>query len=170
MNTDLKFYWGLFVKRLPVMLALFLICAISATVTALKLPPTWDTSALLLVEEAQIPDSMVQVEQIDAGQQLQVIEQRLLTRANLLDIARKFDVFEEMRSMTPDAIVDDMLAQTRITRTAGRGQATLMRVSFEARFPETAANVVNGYVTLIQQESTDFRISRAESTLNFFEQ
>ena len=170
MNPDLKFYWGLFVKRLPVMLALFLICAISTTVTALKLPPTWSTSALLLVEEAQIPDSMVRVEQIDAGQQLQVIEQRLLTRANLLDIARKFDVFEGMRSMSPDAIVDGMRAQTRIRRTGGRGQATLMRVRFEARYPEIAANVVNEYVTLIQQESTDFRISRAESTLSFFEQ
>ena len=45
-----------------------------------------------------------------------------------------------------------------------------MRVSFEARTGRIAANVVNEYVTLILQESTDFRMGRAESTLSFFEQ
>ena len=170
MNIDLKFYWGLFIKRLPVMLALFLVCSISAAVSALKLPPTYTTSAQLLVEEAQIPDSMVRAERIDAGQQLQIIQQRLLTRANLLGIARKFSVFEDIRSMTPDAIVTNMRAQTRIRRTGGREQATLMNVSFEARDGQIAANVVNEYVTLILQESTNFRMARAESTLAFFEQ
>jgi uncharacterized protein involved in exopolysaccharide biosynthesis len=171
MNLDLQFYWGLLLRRLPVMLALFLVCAVSATVTALKMPPTYSTSAQLLLEEAQIPDSMVRpVTQVDAGQQLQVIEQRLLTRAKLLDIARKFTVFENMQNMTPDAIVEGMRRQTNIRRTGGRDQATLMSVSFRARSAQIAANVVNEYVTLILQESTDFRMSRAESTLAFFEQ
>lgn len=172
MNFNLQFYWGLFVKRLPVMLALFLVCAISASVSALKLPPTFSTSAQLLVEEAQIPGSMVRADdQIDPNQQLQVIEQRLLTRANLLDIGRKFNVFEDMRSMTPDEIVENMRVQTQVRRTGGRrGQATLMSVSFEARSGQIAANVVNEYVTLILQESTEFRMRRAENTLAFFQQ
>jgi uncharacterized protein involved in exopolysaccharide biosynthesis len=170
MNLDLHFYWGLLLRRLPVMLALFLVCAISATVSALKLPPTFSTSAQLLVEEAQIPENMVRIENVDARQQLQVIEQRLLTRANMLDIARKFDVFENIRSMSPDAIADGMRNQTKIQRTGGREQATLMSVSFEARSGQIAANVVNEYVSLILQESTEFRMNRAASTLGFFEQ
>jgi len=168
MNFDLKFYWGLLLKRLPVMLALFMVCVVGASVTALKMPPTYSTSAQLLVEEPQIPIAVRS--QIDAGQQLQVIEQRLLTRANLLDIARKHSVFEDINSMTPDAIVDGMRAQTRIRRSGGRGQATLMQVSFEARWGQIAADVVNEYVTLILQESTDFRMRRAEGALEFFEQ
>ena len=133
MNLDLQFYWGLFLKRLPVMMALFLICALSALVIALKLPPTYSTSAQLLVEEAQIPDSMIRTaDQIDAEQQLQIIEQRLTTRANLLDIARKFDVFENIREMTPDTIVEQMRRQTDIERTGGRGQATLMSCVFRS--------------------------------------
>jgi polysaccharide chain length determinant protein (PEP-CTERM system associated) len=172
MNLDLQFYWGLLLRRLPVMLALFMVCAISATVSALKMPPTYTTSARLLVEEPQIPDTMVRsVNQVDAGQQLQVIEQRLLTRANLLDIAREFNVFWSTREMTPDAIVARMRQKTQIRRTGGRrDQATLMTVSFEARSGQIAANVVNRYVTLILQESTEFRMSRAENTLAFFEQ
>jgi polysaccharide chain length determinant protein (PEP-CTERM system associated) len=171
MNLDLQFYWGLFLRRVPVMLALFLVCTISAAVSALKLPPTYSTSATLLVEEAQIPDSMVRVDQVDASQQLQVIEQKLLTRANLLDIARKFRVFEDIRTMSPDAIIEAMRSNTSVNRTGRRNdEATLMSVSFEARSGEIAANVVNEYVTLILQESTNFRMNRAESTLAFFEQ
>ena len=171
MNLDIQFYWGLLLRRLPAMTALFLVCAVSAGVAALKLPPTFSTSAQLLVEEAQIPDSMIStVVQTDANQQLQVIEQRLLTRANMLDIARKFDVFEDIRTMSPDTIVDEMRRQTTIRRTGGRGQATLMNVAFEARSGQVAALVVNEYVTLILQESSDFRMSRAENTLSFFEQ
>lgn len=171
MNLDLQFYWGLLLRRLPVMTALFLICAVSASVIALKLPPTFSTSAQLLVEEAQIPDSMIRaMVQTDAGQQLQVIEQRLMTRANMLDIARKFNVLEDMNGLAADDIVAKMRQQTRISRTGGREQATLMRVSFDARSGEIAANVVNEYVTLILQESNNFRMSRAEGTLAFFEQ
>lgn len=171
MNLDLQFYWALFLKRLPVMLALVLTCSGVATVSALKLPPTYSTSAQLLVEEPQIPESMAgSLVQVDAGQQLQIIEQRILSRANLLEIARKHQVFEDIASMTPDAIVAGMYSQTGIQRSGGRGQATLMRVSFEARHGYIAANVVNDYVSLILEESTDFRVSRAEGALSFFEQ
>lgn len=172
MTLDMQsFYWSLILRRLPVMLALFLVCFVSASVTALKLPETYQTSAQLLVEEPQIPDSMVgALVQTDANQQLQVIEQKLLTRANMLDIARKFDVFENIRRMNPDEIVLAMEGGTSIRRTGGRGQATLMSVGFEARNGRIAADVVNEYVTLILQESSDFRMSRAENTLTFFEQ
>lgn len=171
MNLDLQFYWGLLLRRLPVMTALFLVCAVSASVIALKMPPTYSTSARLLVEEAQIPDSMIRaMVQTDAGQQLQVIEQRLMTRANLLDIARKFNVLEDINGMAADDIVEEMRKLTSIRRTGGREQATLMSVAFEARTGQIAAAVVNEYVTLILQESNNFRMSRAEGTLAFFEQ
>jgi polysaccharide chain length determinant protein (PEP-CTERM system associated) len=171
MNFDLQFYWGLFLRRLPVMTALFLVCVVVAGITALKLPPTYSTSAQLLVEEAQIPDSMIRsTVQTDANRQLQVIEQRLMTRANMLSIARKFDVFEDIRSMAADDIIEEMRKQTSIRRTGGRELASIMSVAFEARSGAIAANVVNEYVTLILQESNSFRMSRAEGTLTFFEQ
>ena len=81
MNLNLAFYWSLFLRRLPVMTALFVGCVVIAGVSALKLPPTYTTSARLLVEGPQIPDSMVSSTiRTEAQEQLQVIEQRLLTR------------------------------------------------------------------------------------------
>ena len=171
MNINLAFYWRLLLRRLPVMTALFLVCVVVSGITAIKLPPTFSTSAKLLLEEPQIPDSMIRsIVQTDADEQLQVIEQQLLTRANMIDIARKYNVFSNGGVMLPDEIVTAMRSNTRIRRSGGRDQATLMDLSFEARSGRIAADVVNEYVTLILQQNTNFRMGRTESALNFFVQ
>ncbi|WP_300019953.1 chain length-determining protein [uncultured Roseobacter sp.] len=171
MNLELWFYWKLFWRRLPVMMLFILIAASLGVITAMKLPDTYSTTARLLLEEPQIPDSMVtSIVQTDALEQLDIVEQKLVTRANLIDIANRFNVFEDLRSMDPDTVVQQMRSATSIRRTAGRGRATLLRISFEARSGQIAANVVNEYVTLVLAENARFRRSRTESTLDFFEQ
>lgn len=161
----------LFVRRLPVMAALVLICGGVATVVAYRLPPTYQTSARLLVEAAQIPEGMVEATvRTDPGEQLQVIEQRLLTRANLIDISNRYDVFENSTEMEPDAIVAQMRESTFIFRSSGRAQATLMTIRFQARTGRIAANVVNDYVTRILETNSDFRRERVEGVLGFFRQ
>lgn len=171
MNFNFRFYWSLFLRRLPVMLALVIVCSVVGVNLALNLPPTYETSARLLVEAPQIPDNMAaSTVQTDAAEQLQVIEQQLLTRANLIDIANKFRVFEDMAAMTPDAVVDEMKRATSIQRSSGREQATLMTLSFTARDGKIAADVINEYVTSILQSANAFRMSRAENTLEFFDQ
>lgn len=171
MNLDLAFYWKLFVRRLPVMLLFLLLCSGLGVITALRMPDTWSAEARLLVEAPQISDDMVaSTIQTDAVEQLDIIQQKLLTRANMIDIANRFDVFENIREIEPDEVVEAMQTATRIRRSAGREQATLMTISFEARTGRISANVVNEYVTLVLEENAEFRVSRAESTLNFFEQ
>ncbi|TCM78979.1 GumC family protein [Rhodovulum steppense] len=171
MNFDLQLYWALFLRRLPVMALFVLIGVAGGIVAAFKLPETYETSARLLVEAPQIPDNMVvSTVQTGATEQLDIIEQRLLTRANLIDIANRFRVFPDIRQMEPDAVVSKMRSSTRIRRSAGREQATLMTISFSSHSGRIAADVVNEYVTLVLQENARFRTSRAESTLSFFEQ
>ena len=171
MNANLKFYWILFLRRLPFLLIPILICSAIGVVTAIKTPPTYSASARLLVEAPQIPDSMINSSvSTAAAEQLEIIEQRLLTRANLIDISNKLKVFSPESTLNPDQVLALMKANTRIWRSSGRNQATLMTLSFQARTGQIAANVINDYVTLILEESTDFRMSRAENTLSFFEQ
>ena len=153
------------------MVLLFLVCAIAGVVIAQRLPTMYRTSAKLLVESAQISDDLVRsTVQIDASEQLDVIQQRLLTRANLLDIARDIDVFPEIRTMTPDQIVSAMRQATTIRRSGGRDRATLMTIIFEAQEPRKVAAVVNRYTTIVETLNSDFRTSAAEGTLDFFEQ
>ena len=171
MNLDLFFYWKLFLRRLPVMMLFVLVCSGLGVITAMKLPETWSTSATLLLESPQIPEDMVNSTiRTDATEQLDIIEQKLLTRANLIDIAQKFRVFTNIGEMNPDTVLQQMRQATRIRRTAGRNRATLMTISFEGRSGRVAADVVNEFVTLVLAENTSFRIRRAEGTLDFFRQ
>lgn len=171
MTIDLLFYWKLFLRRSPVMAALILLCSGLGVITALELPSTYATSARLLVEAPQIPDEMAaSTVQTDAVEQLDIIEQKLLTRANMIDIANQLNVFENIREMEPDQVVEAMREATQVRRQSGRNQATLMTIGFEARSARIAAGVVNEYITLVLEENAEFRMSRAENTLEFFEQ
>jgi uncharacterized protein involved in exopolysaccharide biosynthesis len=112
---------------------------------------------------------MAMVMRVDPEQQLQVVERQLLTRTNLIDTAQQFEVFEDIRSMNPDEIVERMQNQTSVRRSGGRNAATLMTLSFDGRSPRVVSDVVNQYVTLILAENAESRVARAEGTLNFFE-
>lgn len=171
MITDLRFYLSLLPRRLPIMIVLFLVASIASVIIAQRLPPMYSTSATLLVESPQISEDLVRsTVQVTASEQLQVIQQRLLTRSNLLDIAREVRVFAEQGVMTPDEIVQGMRSNTNIRLSIGRDQATLMVIGFEAGHPQTVADVVNQYVNIALETNNAFRTNLSEDTLAFFEQ
>ncbi len=171
MNAEVKFYWSLFLKRLPVMAVIFVLCSAVGVGLALTLPSRYVADARLLVEGAQIPDELAaSTVQTGAAEQLQIIEQRLMTRANLIDIANRFRVFENSGRMNPDVVVNSMRDLTNITTTAGRDRATLMTISFKANNPKVAADVVNEFVTLVRSSDAVRRQGLAGQTLDFFEE
>jgi uncharacterized protein involved in exopolysaccharide biosynthesis len=164
---DLRFFWSLLLRRLPVMLALLIICAVFGTAWALRAPSTYSASAQLLVEEPQI--SVERTEEADIAT-LQVIEQQLMTRVNLIDIANKLNVFSGEPEMNPDEKVERMRSQTNIRSTAGRGKATMMTIAFTSPRPRTSAAVVNEMTTLVLSANSRSRVGRAEDRLSFYQQ
>lgn len=169
MSPDLKFYWKIMQRRLPAMATLFLIVAALALALAVRLPTVYQTSAELLVESAQI-EALNGQSNDSAGQQLEIIQQRLMTRANLIDIANRFKVFGAQARLSPDMTVQQMRQNTVIRRLGGKDRATLMTLSFEGASPQIVASVVNQYVTLVLEENARFNTGRAKSTLAFFQQ
>lgn len=166
---DLRFYWSLLMRRLPVMLALFIICSVFGAVWAIRAPSIYSTSARLLVENPRILESRDATAE-SAEQMLQVIEQQLMTRANLIDVANKLNVFGENSTLSVDQKLGQMRANTSIRRTGGRGEATMMLVNFTSQSPRIAAAVVNEYTTLILGTNTRNRVGLAENRLAFFQQ
>ena len=94
-------------------------------------------TARLLVESPQIPDELAaSTVSASTTERLQIIEQRLLTRANLIDIANEFQVFRGTSRMTPDEVVAAMRDLTTIRRSGSGGGATFMTISFMATTPK----------------------------------
>ena len=176
MMGTVKFYWKLLLWRLPAMALLFLLCTGLGLVLAVRLPTTWATTARLLVEPPQIDPSLAaSTVQISATEEIEIIRQQLLTRANLIDIANDMDVFAEDARLDPDEIVEEMRDATRIAATGGQvargpAQPIIVDVGFEARTGRIAAAVVNEYVTRITAANVRNRTNAAEDTLEFFEQ
>ncbi|MEM6637475.1 MAG: lipopolysaccharide biosynthesis protein [Pseudomonadota bacterium] len=171
MNIDIPYYFARFVRRLHYFLLVvfaFMAASISA---ALLLPTEYVSSAKLLVESARISDDLAEsTVQIDAGTQLQIIQERLLTRANLLAIARKFDAVSDHETMSADEIVRTMKEQTSIRQSGGRNSARFLNVSFTTGDPNVAADVANEYVRIVLEENVEYRNRLAGDTLVFFEQ
>ncbi len=173
MTSEIQFYLKLLWRRLPFMLIIIAVCVSISGTVAMRLPATYSSSATLLVEFSEIPDRMVGADLgLGVNQQLELVQRSLMTRANLLDVARETEVFPGISRMTPDQIVTKMRDATGIRSGGGgrRGGLNGMTVSFEGESPQKVADVVNRYVTILLATGSDIRNSRARGTLDFFAQ
>ena len=174
-SLDLKYYFAVFWRRLPWFLAVAgLITGLGISV-AILLPPTYRSSASILVESQQITEDLANpTVQVTAIEVIQVIRQRLMTRQNLLDIAAEFDVFRNEPDLTASQKVDRMRNATDFRQTSfgtdRRPGANSFTVSFTDRNPRRSADVTNQFVTLILQENAEIRTGRATNTTEFFRQ
>jgi polysaccharide chain length determinant protein (PEP-CTERM system associated) len=170
--SELKYYFSIFLRRLHYFLVVSVVISAVAVIVAFTLPPAYESQTRLLLEGPQIPSDLASsTVTVGLSEQLEIIEQRLKTRANMLDVARSQQVFEDIQSMTADAIVAGMLARTRIVRAGtSRSPSPILTITFEARNPSIAAGVLNEYLTLIERQNVEFRTARAGNTLEFFEQ
>ena len=171
MKSELRFYSSILLKRLPILVIVTGITTAVAGYLALTLPATYRAEALLLVESPQIPDELASsTVGNNAPEQLDIIQQRLLTRANLLDIANELDVFPNRAAMVPDEVVDRMRGSTSFRANFGRDRATTLTIAFTFGDAQTTAAVVNEYVTRVLDENVRLRTGLAGQTLDFFEQ
>lgn len=176
---DLKFYFSLFLRRIH-WFFLFLVVGSALGLTLAKvLPPVFVANARLLVESEQIPGELAaSTVRTEATEQLEIIQQRILTRATLVELANRLGVYEATGARPPmdtDSLVEDMRKRIGIVTTGGaipRGpaRATIVSVSFEAPTAHLAATVTNELVTLILREDVTMRTRVARQTLEFFEQ
>jgi len=168
--SELKYYLSIFLSRLHYFLVVAVLISAAAVIAAVALPPAYESRTRLLLEAPQIPTELAaSTVNVDARQQLQIIEQRLMTRATLLEVARSQQVFEDIAAMSADEIVAGMRARTTIAK-SGRGDPPIMTLSFQARAPRIAAGVLNEYLTRIERQTVAFRAERAGNTQEFFEQ
>ncbi len=175
---DLRFYLALFIRRLPYFMILTVAGAAIGVALAMTLPPSYQAQARLVVESEQIPDELAaSTVRTEAREQLQIIEQRILTRDILLEMANRLNIYADRNArsgerLRPDQIVTDLRTRIRIRTTGGGrgGSATLVTVSFSASSPRLASTVTNEVVTLMLEENVRMRTGVSGQTLEFFEQ
>lgn len=171
MGFDLRFQLALVRNRLPYLLAIIFLTSCVGIILAYTIPSVYRAEARLLVESPQIPDALAaSTVQSSAEETLLAIEQRLLTRENLLDLAARFEIYVDAPYMFDDAMAEDMRRRIQILSPPFQRGTGLVTVSFDAGTPELSAAVTNALTDQILEQNVEFRTSASGGTLDFFEQ
>jgi uncharacterized protein involved in exopolysaccharide biosynthesis len=174
-SSDLRFYFSIFLERLPYFLGVAIAVAACGVAVAYWLPPVYRATAKILVESPQIPTDLARsTVPENAVAQLQVIQQELLTRDALLSLANRFEIYADRSGAREADIVNDMRSRIRIDPLlldagGGGSGAIAFSVSFDAGNAVLAADVTNTLVSAILDRDAATRAARAADTLAFFQ-
>lgn len=171
------FYWELIQRRWLYAILPFVGIACAGLAIAKFLPAVYLSEGRILVESQQIPTELVRPTVTTAAQErIQVIEQRTMTRDNLVAIAEKFDLFPDRRRfMSVGEVVELMKKSAKIApidsqldfKQGSRNPTIIFSVGFEYPVPQIAAQVANELMTNILNEDLRDRTGRASDTTKF---
>jgi protein tyrosine kinase modulator len=181
-GLDLSYYYGIVKKRIFYILIPFVLVFAGGSAAALLWPPTYLSEGKILVESQQIPADLVRpTVTASAKERIQVIQQRVMTRDNLLAIMDKYQMFADRRdSWSRTELLDLMRENTLITpveleQTRGRRASPdelntiAVSVGFTYHRPDIATKVANDLITLFLNEDARNRTNRAMETTKFLE-
>jgi uncharacterized protein involved in exopolysaccharide biosynthesis len=171
------YYWELLKRRALYFAIPFVLVASTGIGVALIWPPTYLSEGKILVQSQQIPTELVRPTVTNAAQErIQVIEQRTMTRENLMAIIDKFQLFPNQRNlMSVTQLVELMKKKASIAAIAqplafsrrSENPTIVFTVGFEDSDPAMAARVAIELVTRILNEDLRDRTSRATDTTKF---
>jgi len=175
-GLDFGFYLEILKARILFLLVPFVLVFVVGFAVTMLLPPIFVSEGKILVETQQIPVELVRpTVTATARERLQVLQQRVMSRENLLAIVDKFQLFADQRqTLSGTELVDLMRSNTRFLpvqldqqRGAAAGSTIALTVGFENRRPDLAMRVANELMTLLLREDARNRTNRAEETTKF---
>ncbi len=166
--------WSMFKRRFLIMVVIGSIGVAAALVYALSKPAIYETSAKILVEAQQIPNDLARsTVNSSAAERLQLIEQRLMSRDNLIAVIEKLNVFADNPNMPLLAKIGAVRGATRIRSigvSGGRGRGiSAFTITVRLSDPVQAAAIANEFVNIVLEQNLRARAERARETLAFFE-
>ncbi|CDM61611.1 MULTISPECIES: GumC family protein [Rhizobium] len=172
-DIDVHFYLSILRRRLPYILLCVTASTVLALIFAVFQPRTYQSSAKILVEAPQIPVNLVRsTVQTSSMGQLQIIQQQVTTRDNLVKLAAKLDIYAGEKEQPPvEYLVKNMRSRIIFEETelSGGDGASVFTIGFEAKSPLLAAQVANELATSILSGNQKQRTDRAGNTLEFFD-
>jgi uncharacterized protein involved in exopolysaccharide biosynthesis len=156
-----------------------------AVAIALIWPPTYQSTATIMIEEPDVPSDLVKsTVSTYADQRLQVIEQRVMTNQNLGDIMDRFGLFQGALATTPRSELINALrskidlsvlsadfVSANTVRNSNQPQATIaFTVSYSDKDPRLAQQVASRLTDLYLAENVQTRTEKAAGTTEFLTQ
>lgn len=176
---ELRDYIDAFHRRRSWILTIGAALFVISLAIALLWPPVYRSTATILIEEQEIPSDMVRSMITSfAAQRIESIKQRVMTRANLMQIIEKYNLYADKRRrqttedildrMRDDIKVDTLSADVIDPRSGRPTQATIaFTLSYDGEGAELAQRVANELTSLYLNENLKTRTEKATETTEF---
>jgi uncharacterized protein involved in exopolysaccharide biosynthesis len=176
--------FGTLRRRKWVGIIVFLLCFAASVTIALILPPLYESTATILIEEPDVPDDLVKsTVSTFAAQRLQVIQQRVMTSQNLSSIIDRFGLYKTALETQPRSqVIDGMRSKIDLevvsanllgpqTQKQQQQQQNAASIAFTLAFdygdPRLAQQVANRLADLYLAENAQSRQEQAAGTTEF---
>jgi polysaccharide chain length determinant protein (PEP-CTERM system associated) len=146
------------------------VTALAAIPILWLLPTRYTSEATLVVVEQKVPERYVTpTTTADIGQELQAIQQEVLSRTRLFTIIEAFGLYaKERQRLAPEEVMALMLQRIHITPLESeKREINAFKISFTTDNPYLAQRVTNRLTSLFIQENTKAREDQANTTTNF---
>lgn len=152
-----------------------------AVAAAFILPSIYRSQATILIEEQEIPANLVQTTITSyAEQRLQNIHQRIVSTPNLLEIIKKFNLYQALFETLPadeiaakmkkDISLDFVKADVVDPKTGRPSTATIaFTVAYQSKNPEQAQKVTSALTSYFLEENLKDRAKKARSASDFLQ-
>jgi uncharacterized protein involved in exopolysaccharide biosynthesis len=149
---------------------------------ALILPPTFRSTATILIEEQEIPQDLVRSTMTSyADQRIETIKQQVMSRTTLWKMVEQYGLYERMRRRTStedvlerfikDITIEVINADVVDKRTQHPTKATIaFTLAYDGESPELAQKVANELTSLFLGENLRSRERHAQETTAFLKQ
>jgi len=146
------------------------------------LPSIYKSSTTILIEGQQIPTEFVRTTVTSfAEERIQIITQRIMSRARLLEIINRFNLYPSLKKrrtteeiihiMRDDIELETISADVIDSRTGRQTQATIaFTLSYQGKAAEVIQRVTNVLASLYLEENLKTRERQAKDTSHFLEQ
>jgi polysaccharide chain length determinant protein (PEP-CTERM system associated) len=172
MLETVKSAWG---RRKWLAVVVFAVPFVTATSLIIFMPSVYKSTATILVDRQQVPESMVRPTVTSALEtRLQTISQEILSRSRLDALIRQFNLYADQRRTQP---IEDVIGRMRkdiklelrsVQQGEDRRSATIaFELSYEGRDPETVARVTNTLASFYVEENLKARERQAVGTSEF---
>ena len=169
-------------RRRWLLLSVFVLLAAVSAAVAFSLPAVYRSTATILIKEQEIPQEFVRSTVTSyADERIQVISQQVLTRATMLELVDRYNLYGSARQReTSEEILDRMRRDIKLVpvsadvtdrRTGTAGKATIaFSLSFESQSAANAQKIANELTTLFLNENVKNRQQKAAETTTFIDE
>jgi succinoglycan biosynthesis transport protein ExoP len=178
-KKDLRDVLGIVRRRKWAMSLVALAISLAGVGLAFLLPPSYRSTATILIEEQEIPSDIVRSAITSyADQRIETIKQQVMTRSTLWRIIEQYGLYSSLRENSPteevlerftkDIRVDVINAKVIDKRTQSPSQATIaFTLTYEGESPDITQKVANELTSLFLGENLKSRERHANETTSF---